>query len=645
MNNYLDACTELYIRGHFDAIPLGKMPNGSTFYPTKKQIRAMELLADDSVTHIGYGGSARCFTGDTLVQTDQGHKRIDQIQKGNKVLSWNSDGFMEWKKVLEAFCFKCAEPPKIAIFRSGLKCTHDHEFLFGGEWTKAGMLAQRAMEARRRSLSHIKSRETGDRKLAQHRSSNGDEASESLDNKGCCASEIVEAREITNSEIEGIQYEKMDTLIYDLHVECNHNYTVTKDNIIVHNSGKSIIETTVQILECNAYAGIAWGLGRLELTRLKRTVLITFFNQLQFYGVKDHQYNYNQQLNKITFENGSEVFLIDTQFKPSDPLNTRFNGYELTRCALDESNETDISVVNKLFERCGWRKNEDYGIGTKMFETFNPDKNHVNERYWIPFRDNEEPKHKKFIQALPADNPHPAVAKWIDNLMKTGDIPTIERQVHGNFDYDDDPSALVRHDEIMDVFTNTHVKPDHGDRWISSDIALLGRDKFVIISWAGLVATVQVVKSKSEANEVVEDLEKVKNKEGIPNRNVIVDTDGTGSYVKSYMRGIVTYHAQGKTLGAKDERIKYGTINDQVGFKLADLIRSSEIYIICSQNHQRIIAKELAVCLRKHGVDKDGKAKIIPKEEQKKLLQGKSPDFYDALKMRMMPLLRGKARL
>ena len=264
----------------------------------------------------------------------------------------------------------------MAIFANGIQCTEDHEFLFRGKWTKASEL-------------------------------------KGGDNKRCNPSKILASREITEQEIEGITYESQDVLIYDLHVEGNHNYTVTTDNIIVHNSGKSVIECVAIIMECLAYDGIAWGLCRKELTTLKRTVLLTLFKQFEFYGIQEEEYKYNQQSNDITFNNKSQIFLIDTAFKPSDPLNTRFGGFELTRAAIDESNETNPTVVNKVYERTGWRLNDVYNLKRKQFECFNPAKNHVYTRFYKPFRDGNETLSKKFIAALPSDNPHPSVQQWI----------------------------------------------------------------------------------------------------------------------------------------------------------------------------------------------------------------------------------------
>ena len=81
-------------------------------------------------------------------------------------------------------------------------------------------------------------------------------------------------------------------------------------------SGKSILESLAITFDCLAYDGVGWGLARKELTTLKRTVLLTLFKTFDFLGLKsDKDYNYNQQLNKIIFPNGSEIFLIDTAYQ------------------------------------------------------------------------------------------------------------------------------------------------------------------------------------------------------------------------------------------------------------------------------------------------------------------------------------------
>lgn len=399
-------------------------------------------------------------------------------------------------------------------------------------------------------------------------------------------------------------------------------------------SGKSLIECTAILFDCFCYPDIAWGLARKELTTLKRTVLLTLFRQIHFYGIGSDKFNYNQQLNKITFKNKSEIFLIDTAYKPSDPLNTRFGGFELTRSAIDESNETDITVVNKLFERTGWRNNDTYGLKRKQFECFNPDKNHVYSRYYLPFRDGKEDAHKVFIPALPSDNPNPAVREWVEDIIKTGDTATIERQIHGNFDFDDDPSKLCEYDAICDAFTNDHITG--GVKYISADLAMQGRDMFVAGEWSGNICHFILDKKKCTGREIELDLKEMKTVKGIGNTNIVADSDGLGAYLESYIKNIKTFHGGSAAINAAE----FGSIKDECAFKLAELINNREILIKCSSAQEDAIKKELSVCLKRDNINTD-KKKIIKKDKMKELL-GHSPDYLDMLLMKMIFNIRKK---
>ena len=395
-------------------------------------------------------------------------------------------------------------------------------------------------------------------------------------------------------------------------------------------SGKSIIETTAIIFDCLAYPGIAWGLARKELTVLKKTVLITLFKQLEFYGLTSEDYHHNSTSNRIKFNNKFEVFLIDTAYKPSDPLNTRFGGFELTRVAIDESNETDVSVIIKLFERTGWRLNDTYNLKRKQFECFNPAKNHVYSRFYKPFRDNNEDLYKKFIPALPGDNPHPSVQEWIDDILKTGDQITIQRQIYGNFDYDDDPSLLVDYDAVCDMFTNTHV--NGGLKRISADLAMQGRDRFVAGEWDGNICKVAIDKEKATGKEIETDLNYLKTKKRIGNTNIIADSDGLGNYLESYIRNITQFRGGAR---ASNPDVYYN-LKSECAWNLAKAINTRDIYIICSKEQEDRIKEEVSICLKRSNIDNDlQKKRIIPKEKMKEFL-GRSPDYLDMLLMGMM---------
>jgi len=396
--------------------------------------------------------------------------------------------------------------------------------------------------------------------------------------------------------------------------------------------GKSIVECTAIILDCFAYPDIAWGLARKELTTLKKTVLLTLYKQFDFYGIKEGDgYHYSDKYSVITFDNDSQVFLIDAAFKPTDPYNSRFGGFELTRSAIDESNEINVSVVNKLFERTGWRNNDKYNLKRKQFECFNPDKNHVYSRYYLPYRDGKESDFKKFIPALPSDNPHPSVKEWVDDIVKTGDTATIERQIHGNFDYDSDPSKLCDYDAICDLFTNDHVSG--GRKTISADLAMQGRDKFVAGSWSGLTCRIAIDIPKCGGRDIELSLKELKTIDSVGNSNIVADSDGLGSYLESYIKNIKTFH--GGSTKVNDKNV-FQIIKDECAFKLAEKINNREIKIICTPEQEEAIKKELSMCLKRDNINADGKKKMIKKDKQKELLGGESPDYLDMLLMNMI---------
>lgn len=295
-------------------------------------------------------------------------------------------------------------------------------------------------------------------------------------------------------------------------------------------SGKSYMLCYWLTSMCLAYPETAWGLGRKELINLKKTTLVTLFKVFAESGIeKDVHFNYNQQENKITFYNGAIIYLIDTAYKPSDPLYTRFGGLELTGAAIDESAETSYSAIKILFTRLGRKNNHKYGLKKKLLETFNPDKGHVYTRYYKPHRDDNQLKSHVFIPALPKDNPSPEVEDYIADIMATSDEVTIERLIKGNFEYSDDPSTLMTFDAINELFTNTDVIG--GSKYITADIARFGRDSTVIGVWDGmrLVRIEQMEKNKiTEAAECIKELAK---QYRIKMDSVIVDSDGLGSGV------------------------------------------------------------------------------------------------------------------
>lgn len=414
-------------------------------------------------------------------------------------------------------------------------------------------------------------------------------------------------------------------------------------------SGKTVIEVTAIIFDCLAYDGIAWGLARKELTTLKRTALLTLFKQLSFYGfIQDRDFNYNQQLNKIVFNNGSEVFLIDTAYKPSDPLNTRFGGFELTRCAVDESNETAQDVIDKLFERTGWRLNEKYNLKRKVFECFNPAKNHVYSRFYKPFVDKLETLFRKFVLALPSDNPNPAVAEWIKDILADDKIPeaTKQRQIYGNFEYDDNPYSLFEYNNILNLFTNEFIKPTQ-IRYLTCDIAYTGSDKFVLIVWAGLVIEKIIAIDKIDDTQVSKKINELRIEYRIPLKNVIYDADGLQTFTRNsanngVLSGATQFNNNAVPIKVNGKKENYKNLKAQCYFMLADMCKDNLLFIQ-EKNYRTQIIQELEQINRLAFSD-DGKLALEKKDAIRERI-GRSPDFADAIMMRMLPEIKGKQKV
>lgn len=401
-------------------------------------------------------------------------------------------------------------------------------------------------------------------------------------------------------------------------------------------SGKSYLLCYFLTMMSVRYPGTGWGLGRKELTVLKKTTLFTLFKVFEESNIKpDAHYIYNQQLNIITFYNDSQIFLIDTETKPSDPLFTRFGGLELTGCAVDESAETSGTAIDILFTRIGRRKNHEYGIGKKFLETFNPSKNHVYHRYYKPWRDNKLQESYQFVKALPKDNPSPDVEDYIKGIMDNAQEVTIQRLVYGNFEYDDDPAALIQYDKIIECFTNDHLKaPKSSLMYITADIARFGSDKTVIGLWYSSHHVELISYTKQSISETATKLKEFAAKFGLRMDKIIADEDGVGGGVIDILkcRGFVNNSKPlPNPVTRKDDN--YNNLKSQCYYMLADKINSGSLYIECSDIKVKAdIIQELEQ-VKQFNMDKDGKKQILPKEKVKELI-GRSPDYSDTLMMR-----------
>lgn len=337
-------------------------------------------------------------------------------------------------------------------------------------------------------------------------------------------------------------------------------------------------------------------------------------------------FKYNAQSNQIHFFNKSIIFLKDLFLYPSDPNFDELGSLEITDAFIDES----AQVTKKAWDIVGSRmryKLDENGLIPKILWTSNPSKNWNYSEFYKPHKNNNLLEYRKFVQSLGTDNPFIS-QHYIDNLNK---LPLIDRErlLYGNWEYDDDPARLMEFDKIVNVFTNNFVK--QGSRYITADIARFGSDKAVIMVWDGFRVIKIVSIDKCSVTELADKIKALSYEYLVPMNNVVCDEDGVGGGVVDIL-GCKGFTNNARPFEESDVVVQYQNLKSQCYFHLSYVINRDELFI-SETEYKEIIIQELEQ-VKRHNIDKDGKLAIIPKEKVKELL-GRSPDFSDALMMRM----------
>lgn len=391
--------------------------------------------------------------------------------------------------------------------------------------------------------------------------------------------------------------------------------------------GKSFLGVFWVWSMCMKYPWTRWFFGRKELVNLRRTTLNSYYKFLGAYEIPEvNKGNLNWQDNTIRFNNWSEILLLDLAYQPSDPLYTRFGSLELTGWFIDESNEVDAQCITILNTRIGRQLNKELGIKPKMLETFNPDKWHVYNRFYKPYKTGTLPEYRRFIPALATDNPH-IDSNYIDQLMKADEI-TKQRLLYGNFDFDDTAGKLFRYDEILDLFTSNVDKDTR--RYISCDVARLGNDTTVITIWEWLECWEIIQKKWYTTDQTALYIKELEKEYRVPRANIIVDSDWVGGWVADQLRGCVNFINNWRPIWVNQN---YSNLKTECYFKLKSLAEKRNIRIFAEWELRDKVEQELSNIMLKNEWT-DQKIQLESKEDMKRRLW-RSPDIADSIMMRM----------
>lgn len=355
---------------------------------------------------------------------------------------------------------------------------------------------------------------------------------------------------------------------------------------------------------------------------------LTFNKVSQFHKIPVGEWKLNGQYNFIEFRNGSRIDLLDVNFIPSDPLFERFGSLEYTEGDLEEGGEMHFQAFDVLKSRVGRHRNEELGLLPKIGITCNPTKNFLYPLFYKPYKDNSLPDQYAFIQALYKDNPYTA-EQYGKQLAEITDKATRERLMFGNWEYDDDPSALIEYEAILDMFTNPPIVSD--DKYLTADVARFGQDKTVIGFWIGWHLYKVIVKSKLSVDESATFIRTEADAERIPRSHWCIDEDGVGGGVLDLCKGAKGFIANSTPI---TEGTNYRNLKAECSYMLASKVNAREVSItaLMSEEHKQFLIEELEQ-IKSKDADKDGKRQIVPKDEVKERI-GRSPDFSDMMMMR-----------
>jgi hypothetical protein len=423
---------------------------------------------------------------------------------------------------------------------------------------------------------------------------------------------------------------KKQTQVLDLLEDSNTNEIVFGGGA---GGGKSVVGCYWLIKSCLKYPGTRWLMGRKKLKTLKETTLKTFLEVCKLQDVVNGiHFNINNQSNIITFFNGSEILMKDLFYYPADPDFDELGSLEITGAFIDEVNQVVEKAWQIVKSRIRYRLDE-YDLIPKIIGSCNPQKNWVYNEFYKPFKNGVLELNKMFVQSLATDNRF--ISKHYITNLKSLPQASRDRLLFGNWEADNDPNSLIDYDNILSIFNNTFVSDEKEKYYITCDVARLGSDKAVIMVWRGFEIVDIYDYDKSRLNELEEVIRSLIKKYKVPIRNVVVDGDGVGGGIVDNIKGCVDFVNNSKAMN--DEY--YQNLKSQCYYKLAEHIQGDEIYISfeVTTKQKADITQELEQ-VKSDNTD-DNKLRILSKDKIKNLI-GRSPDYSDAMMMRMYWVLK-----
>lgn len=222
--------------------------------------------------------------------------------------------------------------------------------------------------------------------------------------------------------------------------------------------------------------------------------------------------------------------------------------------------------------------------------------------------------------------------------------------LEGNWDIDEDGEdgeADIRAEDAHHVLVNDECR--NGSRWITADLADVGKDNSVVLAWDGFHVFDILVIPKCLPRENADWLLSLAMKHRIPDSHIIYDAT-RALYINDYIRDAIPYVSSRAPMGIISRSVRY--LKDECYKRLSYVIENRMMSIAdeVANKVYRQQKRNSAITVGMEFMDEcavvrferlpSGKLCLLGKKEMNRRLgKNRSMDVLDPMAMRMLPIL------
>lgn len=407
---------------------------------------------------------------------------------------------------------------------------------------------------------------------------------------------------------------------------------------------------------CRKYPRTRYVVARRHLKDIVNSTIPSFFKVVtvaEGAGRLDYKperyWLYNSRSETITHaRNGAQIVLVDTEYKPQDPLFDRYGGGEYTAGWCEEVQETSRKAYSALRTRIGRHLNSELGVHPVMLSTCNPSKGWIYTDFYRPYKDGKLPPGRHFLPATIDDNPY-LTEEYRAILHNIGDPQMRARLLSGSWEFEDEDNQLLPARLLANALS---AQASGQEVRMGIDVALGGprADSTTIATMRGteLISLEQIMASDYTGDPSLFDswltgllAERIREAGALGPNAVRLDYSGIGANLWQLLRaqhGLLVYPFKGgaPAIPRVGRPIKYANIRAQAWWELKEKARLKALKLPAVYDEE--LWQELTAA--RYNV----RADVITLED-KHLLRarlGRSPDKADALVMAAFDLPTGQ---